>query len=204
MGRYTGPKARINRKLGQAIFENPAVLRSAEKHDYAPGHNGFQRGFKLSQYGTQLREKQKLKFYYGLMERQLRRYFQNAKAFKGNTGTALLVFCERRLDNVIYLLGFTKTRPQARQVIVHKQVLVNGKRVDVPSYLVDAGDVIEITKKEAPRKAIQAWAKDVKRDTPQWLKLDKDGMKGEVQALPTRDDVTLPVNENAIVEHLSR
>ena len=204
MGRYHGPKARINRKLSVQVFENPAVVRASEKRDYAPGHNGFRRGFKLSQFGVQMREKQKVKYYYGLYERQLARYFKMAKASRGSTGAALLILCERRLDNAVYLLGFAKTRPQARQMVVHKHVTVNGRRTTAPSMLVKAGDVIELTAKAKPRKALAQAAKEVKRDTPNWLKSDRKALRGQVLSLPTRDDVTLPVNENDIVELLSR
>ncbi len=204
MGRYTGPKARINRKLGVQVFENPAVARASQKRDYPPGHNGFRRGFKLSQYGIQLREKQKVKYYYGVMERQLRRYFKMAKASPGSTGTALLVTCERRLDNVLYLLGFAQSRPQARQLIVHKHIILNGRRQNVPSCLVKGGDVIEVTRKEKPRKVLAGIAEECKRSSPGWLKGDRQALRGEVLSLPTRDDVTLPVNENDIIELLSR
>lgn len=204
MARYTGAKARINRKLGVSVFENPSVLRASEKKDYPPGFNGFRRGFKLSQYGIQLREKQKVKYYYGVMEAQLIRYFGIAKRMKGNTGAALLVLCERRLDNTVYLLGFAKTRPQARQMIVHKHVNVNGKRVSSPSYQINAGDVIEVTAKAKPRSFIEGAASEVKRDVVGWLKSDVKALKGEVLSVPKRDDVTLPVNENDIVELLSR
>jgi small subunit ribosomal protein S4 len=159
----------------------------------------------LSDYGIQLREKQKVKRMYGLSEKQFHLFFFRADRQKGITGTNLLVLLERRLDNVVYRLGFTNSRAQARQLVRHKHFLVNGKRVDVPSFLVKIGDSIEVREKSKKIQALQdSLEAVVRRGLPQWLDLEKDAMKGNVKAFPLRDDLTMPMQEQLIVELYSK
>ncbi len=160
---------------------------------------------KMSEYGLQLREKQKAKFIYGMLEKPFRTYYEKADMMKGQTGENLMVLLERRLDNVIFRLGFARTRREARQVVGHKHVLVNGKCVNIPSYLIKAGDVIEIREKS---KSLQRY-KDIVEVTggrlvPEWLDQDIDGLKGTVKSLPTREMIDVPVDEMLIVELYSK
>jgi small subunit ribosomal protein S4 len=160
---------------------------------------------KMSEYGLQLREKQKAKFIYGVLEKPFRNYYEKADRMKGMTGENLMVLLESRLDNVIFRLGFARTRREARQVVDHKHVLVNGKQVNIPSYLVKAGDVIEIREKS---KSLQRY-KDIVEVTagrlvPEWLDQDLEGLKGTVKALPTREIIDVPVDEMLIVELYSK
>jgi len=160
---------------------------------------------KVSEYGLQLREKQKAKFIYGMLEKPFRTYYEKADMMKGQTGENLMVLLERRLDNVIFRLGFARTRREARQVVGHKHVLVNGKCVNIPSYLIKAGDVIEIREKS---KSLQRY-KDIVEVTggrlvPEWLDQDIDGLKGSVKSLPTREMIDVPVDEMLIVELYSK
>ena len=160
---------------------------------------------KMSEYGLQLREKQKAKFIYGMLEKPFRTYYEKADMMKGQTGENLMVLLERRLDNVIFRLGFARTRREARQVVGHKHVLVNGKCVNIPSYQIKAGDVIEIREKS---KSLQRY-KDIVEVTggrlvPEWLDQDLEGLKGTVKALPTREQIDVPVNEMLIVELYSK
>ncbi|MBE5882740.1 MAG: 30S ribosomal protein S4 [Lachnospiraceae bacterium] len=160
---------------------------------------------KVSEYGLQLREKQKAKFIYGMLEKPFRTYYEKADMMKGQTGENLMVLLERRLDNVIFRLGFARTRREARQVVGHKHVLVNGKCVNIPSYLIKAGDVIEIREKS---KSLQRY-KDIVEVTggrlvPEWLDQDIDGLKGTVKSLPTREMIDVPVDEMLIVELYSK
>lgn len=160
---------------------------------------------KVSEYGMQLREKQKAKFIYGVLEKPFRNYYKKADLMKGQTGENLMVFLERRLDNIVFRLGFARTRREARQVVDHKHVLVNGKCVNVPSYLVKAGDVIEIREKS---KSLQRY-KDIVEVTegrlvPEWLDQDIEGLKGTVKSLPTREMIDVPVDEMLIVELYSK
>ncbi len=160
---------------------------------------------KMSEYGLQLREKQKAKFIYGMLEKPFRTYYEKADMMKGQTGENLMILLERRLDNVIFRLGFARTRREARQVVGHKHVLVNGKCVNIPSYLIKAGDVIEIREKS---KSLQRY-KDIVEVTggrlvPEWLDQDIDGLKGTVKSLPTREMIDVPVDEMLIVELYSK
>ena len=162
-------------------------------------------GRKVSEYGMQLREKQKAKFIYGVLEKPFRNYYKKADLMKGQTGENLMVLLERRLDNIVFRLGFARTRREARQVVDHKHVLVNGKCVNVPSYLVKAGDVIEIREKS---KSLQRY-KDIVEVTegrlvPEWLDQDIEGLKGTVKSLPTREMIDVPVDEMLIVELYSK
>ena len=160
---------------------------------------------KVSEYGVQLREKQKAKFIYGVLEKPFRNYYEKADRMKGMTGENLMVILERRLDNVIFRMGFARTRREARQVVGHKHVLVNGKQVNIPSYLIKAGDVIEIREKS---KSLQRY-KDISevtagRLTPEWIEVDLEAFKGTVKNLPTREMIDVPVNEMLIVELYSK
>jgi len=169
-----------------------------------PGMHSWRRG-RASEYGVRLREKQKVKRYYGLFESQFLRYFRMADKQKTNTGAALLSLLERRLDNVVYKLGFAASRASARQTIVHGHVYVNGRRVNVPSFLVRSGDKISVKPAEKSRKLIRARLEELGEPSLQnWLSLDLTKLEGTVVAMPTRDDVTIPVEENLIVELCSR
>ena len=208
MARYTGEQCRICRREGQKLFLKGSRCYSDKcsisRRNYAPGQHGQKRA-KLSEYGTQLREKQKTKSYYGVGEKQFRGYFQMASNKKGVTGDNLLQILESRLDNVVYRLGFGASRAQARQLVNHGQFEVNGKKVDIPSYLVKAGDVItvrEIKKDNATIKAnIEA---NAARPVPAWLELNNETLSGKVVRLASREDVDIPVEEHLIVELYSK
>ncbi len=177
---------------------------SFDRRPYPPGQHGQSR-LKFSEFALQLREKQKTKRWYGLSEKQFRRYFKEANASKELTGTALLKFLEMRLDNVVYALGFGSSRREARQLVRHNHILVNGKRANIPSILVNKGDVIQIADKSKDQTRIQASVQSVaRRSIPAWLEADHGKLSGTIKDLPTRDDVTVPSEENMIVEYYSR
>jgi small subunit ribosomal protein S4 len=175
-----------------------------QRRNYPPGQHGQSRG-KISDYGLQLREKQKVKRMYGVLEKQFRGYFQRAERMRGVTGTNLLILLERRLDNVVYRLGFANSRAQARQLVRHNFILVDGQRVNLPSYLVKVGQTVEVReeKRNSPlvRDALEAAAR---RGCPPWLELDKEQAKGRVIMLPSREDITMPIQEHLIVELFSK
>jgi small subunit ribosomal protein S4 len=176
-----------------------------EKRNFAPGQHGKTRKAKMVGYGVQLREKQKVTRIYGVLEDQFRRYFESAERHRGITGETLLQLLERRLDNVVYRLGLATSRPQARQLVRHGHFLVNGRKVDVPSYSVRVGEVLTVrqTSKEAP--AILHAIEEVKgRGIPEWLAFDASGLSGRVVSLPTREQINLPVQEQLIVELYSK
>jgi small subunit ribosomal protein S4 len=176
-----------------------------DRRSYAPGQHGQRRGGKTSDYGLQLREKQKAKRSYCLSEKQFKLTFQRADRKKGITGTNLLVMLEQRLDNVVFRLGFANSRPQARQLVSHNHFLVNGKKVNIPSYQIKVGDVVEVREKSREIKAIsEAQEAVVRRSMPQWLDLEKEKMKGSVRGIPVREDITMPIEESQIVELYSR
>ena len=208
MARYTDEQCRICRREGQKLFLKGSRCYSDKcsisRRNYAPGQHGQKRA-KLSEYGTQLREKQKTKSYYGVGEKQFRGYFEMASNKKGITGENLLQILESRLDNVVYRLGFAVSRTQARQLVNHGQFEVNGKKVDIPSYLVKAGDVItvrEIKKDNATIKAnVEA---NAARPVPAWLELNNETLSGKVVILASREDVDIPVEEHLIVELYSK
>jgi len=169
-----------------------------------PGMHFWQRR-RPSEYGLRLREKQKLRWYYGVLERQFRRFFAEAQRTKGSTGERLLILMESRLDNVVYRLGFATGRRAARQLVQHGHVVLNGKITDIPSLKVKAGDLIEIRDRKSSRSLAQAWiAEEEGRVVPQWLSADPANFRGEVKSLPTRDDVSFQLNEQLIVEFCSR
>jgi small subunit ribosomal protein S4 len=176
-----------------------------ERRNFAPGQHGKSRRSKLLGYGVQLREKQKVKRIYGVLEDQFRRYFEQAERLKGITGEMLLQLLERRLDNVAYRLGFATSRPQARQLVRHGHFAVNGRKVDIPSFLVKAGDVVSVRAGSQKNVTIQHAIEEVKgRGVPEWLALDGDQFNGRVVSLPTREQINLPVQEQLIVELYSK
>jgi small subunit ribosomal protein S4 len=203
MARYHGPKARINRRLGTLIYETAGATRALERRESPPGMHP--RARKMSNWGLASAEKQKIKHYYGLGERQLRRYYHMVASKKGNTGEQMLAMCERRLDNVIRRSGLTKTRPQARQGIVHGHFSVNGIKVTSPSYQLRPGDVITIR----PKEAIYNYYKGIVGDgnsqqTPDWITLDTESLRATMVGLPGPTDFSLPVDVNIVVEFLAR
>ena len=202
MSRYTGPKARINRRLGVLLYETAGAARALDRRNTPPGMHV--RGRRPSNYGLALMEKQKIKHYYGLGERQLRRYFDFVSRKPGNTGQQLLMMCERRLDNVVRRTGFTKTRPQARQGISHGHFFVNGAKVDKPSYLLRPGDVIEVRGRENLKNLYRGVIANAAPDALDWVSFDSENLKATVLGLPGASDISLPVDANSVVEFLSR
>ena len=202
MARYHGPKARVNRRLSMMVYESAGAARALERRDSPPGMHP--RGRRKSNYGAALTEKQKIKHYYGLGERQLRRYFDRAVRGIGNTGQTLLLMCERRLDNVVRRAGFTKTRPQARQGIVHGHFRVNGVKVTKPSYQLRAGDVIEVKGRENLKNVYRGVIANTTAQPLDWVSFDSENLKATVLSLPTANDISLPVDANTVVEFLSR
>ena len=203
MARYNGPKARINRRLSTLIYESAGASRALERRSNPPGmHTKGQR--RLSNWGKAMAEKQKIKHYYGLGERQLRRYYNMVKSKKGNTGEQILTICERRLDNVVRRAGFTKTRPQARQGIVHGHFFVNGVKVTSPSYQVRPGDVITTRPNEKIYGLYKGVVGEGGANTPDWLNFDGETLRATVAGIPGPGDYSLPVDVNIVVEFLSR
>jgi len=175
-----------------------------ELRNYAPGQHGQQRS-KLSSYGVQLREKQKLKRMYGVLEKQFKLYFDKAQRLKGVTGEKLLELLETRLDSVVFSMGFASARQQARQLIRHGHILVNKKRISIPSAIIKVGDVIEVKDSEKTKKRIQEnMAASASRELPQWLKVNKDAFSGEVLSIPKREDIKIPINEQLVIELYSK
>ncbi len=209
MARYTGSVCRICRRENLKLFLKGDRCYgdkcAFDRRSYAPGEHGQRRRGKISDYGIQLREKQKVKRMYGLSEKQFRLSFASADRQKGITGSNLLVLLERRLDNVVYRLGFVNSRTQGRHFVRHNHFLVNGKKVNIPSYLIKAGDEITVGEKSQKVQAISdSLDTVVRRGLPQWLDLEKDKMKGTVKSLPVREDLTMPVLEQLIVELYSK
>ena len=208
MARYKDEQCRRCRREGQKLFLKGdrcySDKCSVTRRNYAPGQHG-QKKAKLSEYGTQLREKQKTRSFYGVGEKQFRGYFEMASNKKGITGDNLLQILESRLDNVVYRLGFGVSRPQARQLVTHGNIEVNGKKVDIASYLVKAGDVISIreVRKDNPVVKENMEANSV-RPLPEWLEVDREKMSGKVIRLANREDIDLPVEEHLIVELYSK
>ena len=208
MARYIDEQCRRCRREGQKLFLKGdrcySDKCSISRRNYAPGDHGQKRA-KLSEYGTQLREKQKTKSYYGVGEKQFRGYFEMASNKKGITGDNLLQILESRLDNVVYRLGFGASRAQARQLVNHGQFAVNGQRVDIPSYLVKAGDVITVRENKKENGAIKANIEaNSARPVPAWLELNNETLSGKVVRLASREDVDIPVEEHLIVELYSK
>ncbi len=178
---------------------------SFERRAFGPGQHGQAKFKKQSDYAVQLREKQKVKSMYGMLEGQFRLFFEKAEKQRGVTGENLLVMLERRLDNVIFRVGFASSRNQARQLVRHNHVLVNGRKVNIPSYLVSAGDVITLkVKSRSNAMIIENFESVIRRGVPSWLELDKDNFKATLKALPNREEVTMPIQERLIVELYSK
>ena len=208
MARYRGAVCRQCRREGLKLFlkgERCYTDRcSYDRRNYGPGQHGRARS-KFSDYGNQLREKQKVKRIYGILEKQCRRYFRKASRQKGVTGENFLSLLERRLDNVVYRLGFATTRNEARQLVVHRHFLVNGKIVDIPSYLLKPSDTVEPKEKSKKlNRIVESLEAVERRGIPRWLILDKQKLQGTLSDLPTREDITIPIQEQLIVELLSR
>jgi small subunit ribosomal protein S4 len=209
MARYVGPVCRLCRREGMKLFlkgERCYTEKCAiEKRNVPPGQHGKTRKAKLAGYGLQLREKQKVKRIYGVLENQFRRYFETADRQRGITGETLLQLLERRLDNVVYRLGFATSRPQARQLVRHGHFQVNGKKVDIPSYSVRQGDVVGVKAGSVKNPTIAHAMEEVKgRGIPAWLEFDVERVAGRVASLPTREQIALPVQEQLIVELYSK
>jgi small subunit ribosomal protein S4 len=209
MARYSGPACRLCRREDMKLFLKGDRCYTDkcgyERRAYGPGQHGQARRRKQSNYGEQLREKQKLKRIFGIAERQFRGYYKKAASMKAVTGEALLQLLERRLDNVVYRLGFSADHAEGRQLVRHGHFRVNGKKVNIPSYLVRQNDVIEI--KEASRKigrVNDALSGVDRRGVPKWLELDKDNYRGKVTGMPSREEFTLPIREQLVVELYSR
>ena len=208
MARYTKTNCRLCRRENLKLFlkgERCYTEKCAfDRRNYAPGQHGQARK-KFSDYGTQLREKQKVKRIYGILENQFRNIFKEADRQKGITGETLLALLERRLDNVVYRLGFANSRDEARQIVRHNHFLINQSKVNIPSYLVKPGDVIEMREKSKKMvRVLEALEGVARRGVPQWLELDKDQMKGSMKGLPSREEITLPIQEKLIVELYSK
>jgi small subunit ribosomal protein S4 len=209
MARYIGPVCRLCRREGMKLFlkgERCYTEKCAiEKRNLPPGQHGKARRAKLAGYGLQLREKQKVKRIYGILENQFRRYFEAAERQRGITGETLLQLLERRLDNVVYRLGFSTSRAQARQLVRHGHFLVNGRRADIPSLSLKAGDVVSLRPTSVKNPAIAHALEEVKgRGIPEWLAFDAEKVAGRVVALPSREQINLPVQEQLIVELYSK
>lgn len=202
MGRYTGPKGRVNRRLNENVYESAGAVKALSRKEYPPGMH--KRRKKETTYGAALLEKQKIKYYYGLRDRQLYRYLDIAKRAAGNTGATLLVLCERRLDNVIRRAGLTLTRPQARQGVVHRHFQLNGRTVSKPGMMVRPGDVITVRNRPNVRKMYNMVGESAGATTAEWLAVDKSSMKIIVTTLPTVDDVGLKVDVGPVVVFMSR
>jgi small subunit ribosomal protein S4 len=208
MARYTDSVCKLCRREKQKLFLKGQKCYTEkcpiEQRNYPPGQHGLSRRSKVSEYGVQLREKQKIKRSYGLLETQFRNYFEKATSQKGRTGENLIKLLERRLDNVVFRLGFASSRKQARQLITHRHIIVNNIPVDIPAYLLKAGDIIQIKDKSKKLDAIHNSLKRVKDNTYGWLTVDKATLSGTFLQIPERADVPLNANEQLVVELYSK
>jgi small subunit ribosomal protein S4 len=209
MARYIGPVCRLCRREGMKLFLKGERCYSEkcaiEKRNFAPGQHGKTRKAKLAGYGIQLREKQKVKRIYGVLEDQFRQYFEQAERMRGITGETLLQLLERRLDNVAYRLGLATSRPQARQLVRHGHLTVNGRKVNIPSFSVKPGDVVALRASSHKAPAVLHALEEVKgRGVPEWLSFDAAGFAGKISSIPTREQINLPVQEQLIVELYSK
>ena len=209
MARYTGSSCRLCRRENLKLFLKGDRCYgdkcAFERRPYSPGQHGQRRGGKVSDYRLQLREKQKVKRIYGALEKQFRRYYYQSEKQKGITGTNLLILLECRLDNMVYRVGFASSRKQARQLVRHNHFLVNEKKVNIPSYQVKVGDIIEV--KEESRKVqaiLDAMETVVRRGIPNWIEVDKEKFRGSLTAIPNREDLTMPIQEQLIIELYSK
>ncbi|CAM3315928.1 30S ribosomal protein S4 [Rhodothermus bifroesti] len=200
MARYRGPKQKVARRFGEPIFGPSKAL---ERKPYPPGQHGRTRRTKDSEYAVQLKEKQKVKHIYGLLERQFRNLFEKATRKKGVTGETLLKMLEARLDNTVYRMGFARTRRQARQLVVHRHILVNGQVVNVPSYQLRPGDVVAVRPKSRQLAVIQENLRRLRRNFP-WLEIDRKEMQGKFLDYPNREDIPENIREHLIVELYSK
>ncbi len=204
MARNNGPKGKLVRKFGENIFGNPKFDKLLTNKPYAPGQHGNARK-KVSDYGLQLREKQKLKFMYGLLERQFRKYFKKAEQMKGVTGENLLQLLESRLDNTVFRLGLGVSRTQARQLVLHRHILVNNKIVNIPSYILKKGDIIQVKEKSRKLSVFHESLKKVRAENAYaWLNMDKANLTGEFLYTPQREEIPVNIQENMIVELYSK
>ena len=201
MARYTGPRTRRSRRAGQLLDENKA--KYFDRRPYPPGQHGRGR-IRESQYQIQLREKQKLRFMYGVLEKQFRRYYEQAARQGGITGTNLLVILENRLDNVVYRAGFARTRPQARQLVNHGHFLVNGKRADIPSLQVRPGDVVTMRERSKEIFPVQQAVDTIDRTTPDWMTVDAGDRKVSIVSVPSREQIDTEIQEQLVVELYSK
>lgn len=201
MARYTGPKTKIARKFGEPIFGEDKVFA---KRNFPPGQHGQNRRKKTSEYGTQLREKQKAKYTYGVLERQFRNLFEKAARTKGITGEVLLQLLESRLDNVVYRLGLASSRPAARQLVLHKHINVNGKNVNIPSYRVMPGDVVTVREKSKSLEVIADSVSGFNHSKYPWIEWDNSIMGGKFLHVPAREDIPETIKEQLIVELYSK
>lgn len=203
MARYRGPRLRKCRRLDFAVFESPKF--SNPRKNYVPGQHGPSQRIKLSNYGIQLREKQRIKYLYGILEKQFRNYFKKAVKKNGPTGDNLLIMLESRLDNTVYRLGLASTRRSARQLVSHKHILVNNKTVNIPSFLLSPGDIVQVRDKSKTNSMFQDSMRRIQGDNPMpWLILDKSKLSGTFSQLPEREQITEPVNEQLVVELYSK
>jgi small subunit ribosomal protein S4 len=205
MGRYRGPIVKICRREGVNLVESPKAQKYMERHPYPPGQHGQRRRRKPSDYSVRLREKQKLRFYYNMTEKQFRNLFEEASRKTGATGAVFLQLLESRLDNVIYRMGVASTRRQARQFVAHGHISVNGQRIDIPSYRVNPGDEIAVAARGRKMQFIKDNLDARKRGKPfPWLEFDSETMKGRFLHRPSREDIVVPVNELQVIEYYSR
>jgi len=207
MARYLGPKCKLSRREGTDLGLKSGIraLESKCHYNRAPGQHGATRRAKISEYGLQLREKQKLRRMYGVLERQFRNYFKKAANLKGSTGENLLQLLESRLDNVVYRMGFASTRAEARQLVSHRAILVNGMTVNIPSYQVAPGDVISVRESAKKQQRIKdALQLASQRSTVDWISVDADKMEGVFKAVPARSDLPAEINESLVVELYSK
>jgi small subunit ribosomal protein S4 len=207
VARYLGPKAKLSRREGTDLFLKSArrSIGDKAKFDSKPGQHGRTSGARTSDYGMQLREKQKVKRMYGVLERQFRRYFAEADRRRGNTGANLLFLLESRLDNVVYRMGFGSTRAEARQLVSHKAITVNGASVNIPSYMVKAGDVIALREKSKKQnRVVEALQLAAQVGMPAWVEVNAEKAEGVFKSVPDRDQFAADINESMIVELYSR
>ena len=203
MARFRGPRAKICRRLEFPVFESPKF--ASPRKNYPPGQHGQSRRRKLSNYGVQLREKQRIKYLYGVLEKQFRNYFKKAQTKSGPTGHNLLSMLESRLDNIVYRLGFAPTRRAARQLVTHKHFMVNNRVVNIPSFICKPGDVVQVRNKSKKSEIFHDSMRRIEGDNPMpWLFLDKAKLMGTFENVPERDEIPEPVNEQLVVELYSK
>ncbi|MDX9970646.1 MAG: 30S ribosomal protein S4 [Candidatus Gracilibacteria bacterium] len=204
MSRYRGPQTRISRRLGVMVFTNgQSKVKAFQKKNYKPGMHGQKHFSKSSEYGTQLKEKQKAKYLYGITEKQCKNTYKKATKSVGNTGLVFMQLLERRLDNVVYRSGLAQTRPQARQMVSHGLIMINGKRAKTPSILVEEGDKFEVVSKKKASKLFEE-AKKAKIRSPRWITFDQKNLAGEVKGFPEKGDLEGLVEPQLIVEFYSK